>query len=720
MEGKLVGRVVYLEPNDFRNQLGASFGSGDNVYWRPEDMGIAVDLQVIIPDRSGNNYDLYETFNVNINSGKNKDNWTSFFRGEELDKDNPYLTDSFTDISYQEITQNRAGNKEALGIKSIDIQFDSHFYPVVKMRMVDLRGASLMMPAEENREHAKDIKEERVKACQEFFEALFHFPYPRFALAIKGFYGSRVTFMLAVNDFQSSFNSQTGNFEVEVSFIGHMYGLYTDIPMACLLVAPYIGAGKNTLSEYWRSQIGENGAFFFKDRTPIPTFKEFVIAHDKISEEFKKIYNEEGESFPSLREIETLRNEYDLLTELSDIYESVINYIETINTGSKVITGKKDDFKLYFTTSSEFSLPSIENFLKKYESYQNLTAYENIIKKPTGFDSADSWNKKVPTEQPLISKVTDENGENKYTIDSNHVYYDLISKEGIVDYLKNESFAGKNVYLVKIDNTFDVNVRKRQDEIDSQIKSIYSTSSQELATLTNKLLGFTPTIENMVRMIFAHIDAFMHEYYKVVSSITSNLTKRKRSNFGLGDNIKDDVDANSTNGYSFPPFTGFYRCDPKTGENVRQYPGEIPALANSLEEVAFVNSIYQAIDDSNKEFEAAAKEAKAKKESEVAGKKPWAPISVLDTLEDANPYLKFNVVENIDTYASALVKFVWKRFMTACLCTKSYSGNTVNFPITEEAENFWKIHGKGLIVSTTEVAKIRTELEEFANEAGRA
>ena len=115
MKGELQGRVVYLEPNDFRNQIGASYGSGDNVYWRPEDLSIAVDLQVIIPDRNSCGSDIYENFNVTINSKEGDSRWTSFFRGTEINGE-PYLTDSFTDISYQEISQNRAGSKEALGI----------------------------------------------------------------------------------------------------------------------------------------------------------------------------------------------------------------------------------------------------------------------------------------------------------------------------------------------------------------------------------------------------------------------------------------------------------------------------------------------------------------------------------------------------------------------------------------------------------------------------
>src|SRR5574344_1367897 len=45
------GRIVYVEPNDIVASTGESV-SLDNVSWNPEELNMAVDLQVIVPRRS--------------------------------------------------------------------------------------------------------------------------------------------------------------------------------------------------------------------------------------------------------------------------------------------------------------------------------------------------------------------------------------------------------------------------------------------------------------------------------------------------------------------------------------------------------------------------------------------------------------------------------------------------------------------------------------------
>ena len=715
MKGELQGRVVYLEPNDFRNQIGASYGSGDNVYWRPEDLSIAVDLQVIIPDRNSCGSDIYENFNVTINSKEGDSRWTSFFRGTEINGE-PYLTDSFTDISYQEISQNRAGSKEALGIKSIDIQFDAHFYPVVKMRLVDVRGASLMMPAEAN-------FEEKEKVCQEFFNALFHFPYPRFALSIKGFYGTRVTFMLAVNDFQSAFNSQTGNFDVEVSFIGHMYGLYTDIPMSCLLVAPYMGAGTDTVSPYWRAQTSKNGAFFFCDGSPIPTFKKFFLLCQDLPDKFKLIYSEEGESFENLKEVESLMNEERAVVNLRSEYEDIIKDIKTVNLEKdcKVVT--INGYNVYFINSNSYSLPSAEKFKSDYVSYLDICGEGKSISLPKGFGETDSllWGKNnIDVNNSILVAAkpsTTEGAEKEYVINDSNPLYDIVS--GISESLKCADYANKYAFTVEVDEEFIGRLDSRITKINEEKDKKMGESSEELNELTKKLLGFAPTIENIIRMTFAHIDAFMHEYYNLLDAFKGNSAIRKSTNFKTlqGQKITDDVDARGGD-YTYPPFPGFFQDDEKTGERVRKYPGTINELSKGLYEVNFVERIFRAIDAAESDMIESAADI-ARKNSEPATKKKdeWVPLSVLDATEDKNPYGRFTVSAG-ENYINKLLVFIWNRFNTACAYTKAYEKDGIRtFPVGSEIENFWSIHGDNIVnCSNTELTQIKQCIDDIIGE----
>jgi hypothetical protein len=198
------------------------------------------------------------------------------------------LTTDYTNISYSEIKNNNVSSKEALGITSIDITFDAHFYPKVTINFTDVHAYSLFMPAEE--EYKEGLKSkafeagkyhEAGRAYTNFFNAVFHFPYPRFLLTVKGFYGTKVTFILAVETFKSALNSNTGNFDVTINFIGYMYGIYTDIPMNFLMCAPYISKSDYSESdvlikgEYWNRRVNE-GVFVTKDGEQLPTFLEFA------------------------------------------------------------------------------------------------------------------------------------------------------------------------------------------------------------------------------------------------------------------------------------------------------------------------------------------------------------------------------------------------------------------------------------------------------------
>ena len=190
------GRIVWIEPNKIDSQ--ADTGTFDY-----EDYSICVDLEVRIPKRSacGSEDDVI-TFHTNHETTKDR---ISFFTGTD-----GFLTTSFTDITANDPTS----NKETLGVSSIDITYNSYFYPQVTIKFVDVRGSSLMYPQEDGFKN---------RTQGSFFKSLFCFPYPQFILKVKGFYGKQVQYELAVEDFRSAFNSETGNFECTVKSRGQTY-----------------------------------------------------------------------------------------------------------------------------------------------------------------------------------------------------------------------------------------------------------------------------------------------------------------------------------------------------------------------------------------------------------------------------------------------------------------------------------------------------------------
>ena len=247
---KKSGRVEYIEPNSlFINSIGNKVQNG--IPQPYEDYSFSVNLRVINGDRyacgmTGDGGDLANDF-LEFSS----DNGTiSFMDGTSVGGQG-YLTTNFTDISMNNPETN---TKECLGIESISIRYDSWYYPTVDMKFIDVRGASLMLPAEYeyyNNGNPNPVQgKNRAASNSDFFKAFFSFPYPLFKLSVKGFYGKEVTYDLSVLKCNVNFNSSTGNFEVNASFIGYMYGLYGDLPFPFIYLAPYIQLyGMNTWDE---------------------------------------------------------------------------------------------------------------------------------------------------------------------------------------------------------------------------------------------------------------------------------------------------------------------------------------------------------------------------------------------------------------------------------------------------------------------------------------
>ena len=208
------GKLMIIDPN--QNSEG-----GGLVPYDLEDLCLGVSLKVKCPHRDN----IEECEEINFIFGK-KVGVDS--QGNEV----RYLTTEYTDISNTEATVN---SPEGLGIENINISYSSWYHPQVTIKFVDVRGASLFIP-EENQTYTS------------FFSALFHFPSPLFELTIKGFLGGSATYSLKVSDFKGELNTQTGNFEANVEFIGSMYGPYADVPVSFLSLAPLMNGAYDGIS----------------------------------------------------------------------------------------------------------------------------------------------------------------------------------------------------------------------------------------------------------------------------------------------------------------------------------------------------------------------------------------------------------------------------------------------------------------------------------------
>ena len=593
------GRIVYREPNEFAaNKYSYSNDniSKNNITWQQEDFNLLVDLEVVVPNRWGY-YDKSSTNNI------------SLLQGCKLNEDY-YLTTDYVNVGFSEISNNTKSNREYLGIDSIDIKFDSHFYPIVNIRFTDLRASSLFMPQEEEYKNelyqkayentGKEEYKENIKPYTSLFKSFFTFPYPKFLLTVKGFYGTKVTFMLSVAEFKSGLDANSGNFTIDVQFIGYLYGMYTDIPMTYLFAAPYME--DNFEESYWSKQI-KNGKFKTMDGADIPTFNEL----------YQKILQLEAPNSGLTEQLESdemklCNDKIGSLNQIKIAYDDLKNTFKEYNKKSdETVIIKTDKLYLIYKVSDEVGQNGITKYGFGAEEYKKLG---NLIKE---------YNKANPSEQ-LTTNFYDAIIENtKFDEKNGKIYYvkehgtggeinlssTICGKKGqtnktVYDTLTGSSFKiePKDLEYLKNDNgsyNFEIINISEYAKI-TEIINKYEDKKSELAAKEQKksdytkavsILGFEPTIQNIMRIVFAHMDTFMHYFYELYGNIYAGKSDRVFTTINVQ---KEETDANIVGGENYlPPFFALHTKN-ENNKKINEYPGK-DIRTQDIEEVTFVKRL---------------------------------------------------------------------------------------------------------------------------------
>ena len=499
-----IGDFLYIEPNDILE-------SANNVTHDYEDYSMNVELEVKIPNRGVWVNNSAQTGRVTANNKSIKES-ISFFSGN-----NDYLTSTPGSIIYKDILNSKQ-DRESLGITSIHISYNSYFYPQVTIRFSDIRGMGLMMPHEEvYRQEITNSTDENKKRTEKFFAALFTFPSPEFILRVKGFYGKKVQYSLMVENIHSSFNNQTGNFEVTVKFIGKMYGVYTDIPMSHILIAPYCKYGNND------STLWENMRLTFPDTNiRIPTLlklkKQLLTATNEVENNLSYVLNEKTSELDSKEKyLSRVQNAYNNFNKIIESLQDSYGIIRRDNI-ILIPPGKNADNDSYDHLYGENNCSGLKDITT--ELYRSIKEYNSN-------SNTESINYLLPfeTENYIISSSND----NKYIatfhnngkIDVNDNNKKL--KENFTDELKSaitfKQNEGKKRYFVIDCNEFVTNLttisegfRQVRNTIDAEIKE---ESSYEIS----KSLGFDLTIKNVFTILMAHL----HAYTKLLTNCLTDI-----------------------------------------------------------------------------------------------------------------------------------------------------------------------------------------------------
>jgi len=535
-----VGKFLYIEPTNPNLNL------PDNAVTFPyEDYSMGVNLEVTISDRfsCGNISKNGRTLSFSSDKGT-----ISFFGGSGTDiKDNKqgYLSTNYTDVTPGNIGR---GNKETLGIESINISYQQWFYPIVNIRFVDVRGTSLFMAQEKGMMDAQARGERDITQIDSgsFFKAIFACPSPVFKLTVKGFYGEPVSYNLRMSSFRADFDGATGNIIASVDFIGNMYGVYTEIPLIYTTIAPYID------KEYWDEN--KDGRFKFTGsdvRKPtMLTFVEFYKAlksaletkneEEKKAEEQAK--NKIGEAESNIKIIEEVIALYpftklplvDLETEYSrKTYKFLIrndNNIHAEISKESIVKfyGRLKELKEKYPNKDFGTFGSEEEYSKKdYFCKYIVDKKDNNNITVTKYDSEGNGftfrrdnvlsieDREYNVSNTVIEKAFGFDDDSK----PNDIYYIHLVENGVIEELKRIIEEERNV----------------EGEVNKQLTELHIKK-------VNEELGFNLSIKNVFQILFAHLDTFVHSYYNTLHNIENNVrpvTSRPFSQWIDFDFVKD-------------------------------------------------------------------------------------------------------------------------------------------------------------------------------------
>ena len=727
-KAKEIGKFIYIEPNDLYGD------KPSNAIPQPyEDYSMAVDLQVEIPSRDScgdPNFKKVLYFS--------SDNGTiSFFGGSGGgDGKQGYLTTNFTDVSPMNVGK---GNKETLGISSINITYDSWFFPVVTINFVDVRGASLMMPQEyayrtEISNNTRDITQIEGGS---FFKSLFSFPYPLFKLTVKGFYGRAAVYNLAVKDFKATFNSQTGNFECVTQFIGYMFGVYTDIPMTYLAVAPYIDRGLN--SKYGPSWL-ESDFWYHEEVNGVEqksmkmmSFPEFKLAINTANSQLDKIVS----SSKVALDMNEVRKKKMALNAIKDKFNSIgftkLKDEKFVNgCFYYLLTDKKEDFELG---------KQIITLQQQVEEYVDAN-----------FSKNDSGSLKS-TLNPLFDRVKRNDGKaylnysceveidrsTREVIFPKNDYYNIINNSESNKKAFNEKVLGANktlLYFISFVLVTDFNeyIENQDRQYEKKNRDFEIALQQERLNALENVLGFKPSIKNIFDMTFAHMETFVKEYYKMLDNIRDKTEKhlRKPQSFGFKEDkdtdfkiVGPDNPSNSTNpsDKQVPPFPLFIKEiteDDGTKINRVVGPWEFDDKNIEMDEMQFVIKLLNAGKFYSEEVTRINEEIEKSKDAQgsiLPDVDKLIPVTLYDFANPSfNPYKSVEFVsgsENDKVYQIFLIFFLrWYYFSITLGKLLDGNGSTRKYFAQMEAFNLKKVFPKITEIVRSVLLK-SNDLEKF-------
>lgn len=587
-----INRICYVEPNDV-------FDSIDGIPVTPpyEDFSIAFDLIVKVASRfrsnevRGNGGEVDSDGNyqwvISWTSAPKQDSpsWVTFMSGHDVGKGTNSLTTSYTDISFDQYFEGE--EIEGLGVEQVNVTFESWYTPTVTIKFVDTRG-SAFFGREEAIHYNDKLTADNVFGC---FATV---PYPEFKLQIKGFLGKPVTYQLACSNFKAELNSQTGNFEFTVSFIGYSYALLTDIPLDYLIAAPlnpYVGV------EYWNKHktdaawqmLGEDGK---PEKEPVTLFeflRDIKNAQATYNEKQSAISDGTNGDLSAIQQEKTLLN--NVLNNFNTFYQSLIKDVNNFYTDVTNEDDKKRQIVL-FSDKENIRLTNAsgtyKTFVEAVKTYNDAFSTTMIGKEkmPNGWElncpldikGIDTFtiSKGIITFSGLNGREASINNIKSLKFNDNRTLTESTIRE-ILNHIqngKNDAILHRYCYVIDC-GTLITDISTNVENLEASKTRMEAEISKAIDEDVTSILPFKPYIGNVFKLLFCHLETFCHIMYEASKDIQSEAVNGLRNPSTLGiNNLQSQTDLFVNNGdhkdVTVPAWIGIVNSKATTtdGENV--------------------------------------------------------------------------------------------------------------------------------------------------------
>ena len=568
---QICDNLILIDPNKIESADGQTI---EDRLVRHEDLVIYVNLVARVVPRSklidgkgaSDSGVMVDLFNGEINFLKplNKksldSDWTDAFTDPSV---NRIRRDEETDDKGQTFYSKTIENKndfQGFGITNIDIKISSSFIPQVTINFTDVRGMTLFEQAETNTPYT----------------AFFHLPYPQFELTVKGYYGKAVKYQLALTQFNTNFDSGSGDYQVTATFIGNHIAMLNDINLQQAMLAPYLyptveggstndstkqpgGIGRQVMEEVY--DIYEKKKLIPKD-FPRLTIFELIGKVEGFTDNLKKNFSKADLRFTNDQKEyqKTLINFRNAILEWEDKFLDKKGGGQALpmtlgSTGNPDTQGKNIvAFAYPLKVIDDESIINAESKLKYV-----IEGYKQILNENVTF----GLNGRAP-----INIIKDFSVENQQA--KNHSSKNLSKlKDG-----------GKGYYVLELSpKSFGGVYSRVKEEFDKKYKQIQTEANDKLRTIFEQSLSFYPSIRNLMAIVIGGVDTYLRLLDRVHTKAMDQTTNEHRVKSVIT-NKKGFEDSVKGNKEVFP-WPQYYQYDDNENRYVLTYPGASGSLSET-------------------------------------------------------------------------------------------------------------------------------------------